>query len=224
MIDNSEQATNEVMRSDLPTQQKLQLIDRLKKIGNNKEEFDKFKEQMQNSVMSAKERLTAQQRTLKMQQDHEIKVEGLKQKDWMNRQTVALREKGLEIQAAKLEEQQRHNEAVEDIRAEETITGVQNATNKEIATISKDKNIDEETKAKRIKAAKRAAERRMEEIKGRKGGKGEGPDKSKEAKDIPPDYAEWLVTHDTPENRASFDKKYGKGAANEIIERSKQKG
>ena len=43
MIDNSEQATNEVMRSDLPTQQKLQLIDRLKKIGNNKEEFDKFK-------------------------------------------------------------------------------------------------------------------------------------------------------------------------------------
>ena len=74
-----------------------------------------------------------------------------------------------------------------------------------------------DAKARR-KAELDAAGQRQKDI--LRGGKGGGKDTP--AADIPQGHVDYLLKNDTPENRASFDKKYGKGAANEFIERSKQ--
>ena len=74
---NAKDAMDSLMKSNLPIQQKMQWANQLRQLGDDPEAFKAFKERMQEGVMKAKDRLTAEQKTLKMQQDYALKQEGL---------------------------------------------------------------------------------------------------------------------------------------------------
>lgn len=76
-LNTAGEAIDAIKASKLPENQKLAYINKLMQMTDKPGEFDKFKDNMQEAVLSAKDRLTAQQKTLKMQLDAELKQEKL---------------------------------------------------------------------------------------------------------------------------------------------------
>ena len=95
-LDSPTAAYKMLIESDVPTQQKLLWADKLKQIGDDPEKFKAFKSQMEQGVLTAKERVTAQEKLLRDQWAHEdrvvnqqIKLEGI-------RETAKYRERDLD--------------------------------------------------------------------------------------------------------------------------------
>jgi hypothetical protein len=215
MLDSPQKALDVAMTSNLPTQQKLAIIDQLKQVGNDPKKFEELKDKFQKSIMTAKERLTAEQKTLQMKQHHEEKLMDQKIRLEGIRTNANLREKGLDLKEREIEERQRHNEVTENLKSFDSATKVDDAAAKQIKTLTRGK--DPEEAAKITKQVRKLAEDRKREL--RTGGGGKEP---KETQEAPQEHIDWLLKNDTPANRKSFDSKYGNGSAAEYIARSKQ--
>jgi hypothetical protein len=216
MVDSPASAIEATMKSDLPQQQKMALISQIKATGNDPEQFKLFKDKLQSNVMTAKDRITAEQRTLKMKQDHEDKKLQREIQLEQVRSTAHLRELGLQLQREKLDWQKEVKDVELNLKGAKTEIDIDKNVEREKSKVDKDPLLKPEAKARRKAELDAAGQRQKDILKGNKGGK-ETP-----AADIPQGHVDYLLKNDTPENRASFDKKYGKGAANEFIERSKQ--
>ena len=93
MIDSADAGVNEVLKSDMPEDQKMKFVDQFKQMKNadgstDQKKLEAFKDKFQNSLIEPSDRLTAAQKVLKMQLDSELKREGLD-----------IRREGMQLQA-----------------------------------------------------------------------------------------------------------------------------
>jgi multidrug efflux pump subunit AcrB len=96
-LDNAADAKTAAVNSNLPTQQKMAIIAQLDQIGDDPEKFKILKDKLQQSVLTAKDRLTAEQKILKMKQDHELKLEAMDLKREQVRNMAAFQAGNLSI-------------------------------------------------------------------------------------------------------------------------------
>lgn len=217
-ITNPADAIDAVMKSKVPQDRKLAEIAKIRAIGDDPEKFKAYKDQLQSSVMTAKDRLSAADRALKMKQQHEEKMELIKDRQARDRQTAAIQLATLDLQREKFDWQKEYKSAELKFKEARTEVEIDKNLQKELSKVDKDPLLKPAAKNARKAELRAAAEDQKEVLRGGKSGGG----KDATAKDIPQDHITYLLNNDTPENRASFDRKYGKGSANEFIERNKQ--
>jgi hypothetical protein len=222
MLDSPEKAIDITAKSDLPEDQKLALISKFKNVEGSPDQFKVLKSQLQETVMTAKDRNTAAYKLEKLKQEHELKLEQLRDRRSRDQVTAAYQLGMLNLNKDKLEFQQEKFDKEFGLKEAKTEVQVDQTLERAIGKVSSDPLLKPAEKKARIAALMASAEQQKEVLRGRKsGGKG-GEGGGKDAADIPQGHVDYLLKNNTPETRASFDKKYGKGAANEFIERSKQ--
>lgn len=218
-IEKPADAIDAVMTSKVPQERKLAEIAKIRNLGDDPEKFKAYKDQLQSSVMTAKDRLSAADRSLKMKQQHEEKMELIKERKARDSQTALYQQGMLDLQREKLDWQKEYKGAELKFKEARTEVEIDKNLQKELSKIDKDPLLKPAAKNARKAELRSAADEQKQVL---RGGKSGGGDRGKDVPDIPQGHVDYLLQNDTPENRASFDKKYGKGSANEYIERNKQ--
>lgn len=82
MIDSADSGVNEVLKSNMPEDQKMKFVNMFKQTQRpdgttDESKLSALKDKIQNATMDAKDRMSAAQKVLKMQLDAELKREGL---------------------------------------------------------------------------------------------------------------------------------------------------
>lgn len=223
-------AMEQLLKADLPTDQKLRMATMLREVGDDPEKFKAFKANIQNSVMTAKDRLTAEQRTLKMKQDHEDRLEQRKIQLERVRTDAILREGMLELRRDQFAFQQDKFESEFGLKGAKTVADVESKTRALIAKVAKDPLLSKEERKAEIERISQGAERTISRIesagKGRRGGKDIAGDRdsSSTSGNIPQEAIDMLIAD--PSLEAAFNEKFKTKdmatPAKEFLERAKQ--
>jgi hypothetical protein len=215
---NADDGMKAIMSSSLGTPEKLRLLDLVRQTGTDPEKYKALQDKIAESMSPLKSRLEAQRKLLKDERDYEIKKDEHTRKVDKDRSDARSKERGLDIKQEQVDETKRSNQFKETIKAADSETKIDEAATKEIKAATRGKDPDE---AKKITSnIKKAAKQRKEELRSKtSGGR---PMTGKAPVEAPQDHIDYLIKHDTPALRKTFDDTYGKGAAAEYIARSKQ--
>lgn len=229
-ITNPADAIDAVMKSKVPQDRKLAEIAKIRAIGDDPEKFKAYKDQLQSSVMTAKDRLSAADRALKMKQQHEEKMELIKDRQARDRQTAWFQSQMIDLQRDKLNFQQDKFESEFGLKGAKTVADVETRTRALIAKVAKDPLLSKEERKAEIERISQGAERTISRIesagKGKRGGKDTGGDSSSSSGNIPQEAIDMLIAD--PSLEAAFNEKFKTNGmatpAKEFLERAKQDG
>ena len=209
------EAAEQLILSDktVPPEQKLRMVDQLRSQG-----LDKFKDMLQRSTMTAKDRLTAADRTLKLKQDHELNLEKQKDKRDHDRIWAGIQSSLVDIKERELALKEDKFEFDKTFKGAKTLIDIDKTLQKEISKVDRDITAKPKDKARRIAELEEAAQRSRDILNGNS--KGEKP---VEAPAMTEKHVNELVKfRNNPEAIKSFDKRFGNGAAKEILSRYDQ--
>jgi len=229
-ITNPADAIDAVMKSKVPQDRKLAEIAKIRNLGDDPEKFKAYKDQLQSSVMTAKDRLSAADRALKMKQQHEEKMELIKDRQARDRQTAWFQSQMIDLQRDKLNFQQDKFESEFGLKGAKTVADVETRTRALIAKVAKDPLLSKEERKAEIERISQGAERTISRIesvgKGKRGGRDTGGDRdsSSGSGNIPQEAIDMLIAD--PSLETAFNEKFKtsgmQNPAKEYLERAKQ--